>query len=304
MEKAREVFPEYDYSRSVYSGCRELVEFDCPEHGPQRQKAYLLLSGRGCSRCPNRYFSRKPNKPLDIQELKRKFPGFELDISSYKSSMGALKVRCLKCGNIFERSVNSLRSKSAGCPWCSGRYKGTEQLKQRLEKFYGDNVFDFSKAEYSGSRNNVEIICRSCGQTFCATPHSLLSRKDNGVRCPFCNHNISKGEKRIMSVLESVGLRKDIDYHKEKMFPELKSESGTALRYDFYIPSRNLLVEYNGEQHYAPKKIFGGEKELRVRRHHDWLKRKYAKKHGLKLLIIPYTRFNMIEEMLKEELCR
>lgn len=101
-----------------------------------------------------------------------------------------------------------------------------------------------------------------------------------------------------------MGLRKGVDYCKEKVFSELKSESGATLRYDFYIPSRNLLIEFNGEQHYVPKEIFGGKREFRIRKHHDWLKRRYAEKHELKLLIIPYTRFNIIEEILKEELCR
>ena len=50
------------------------------------------------------------------------------------------------------------------------------------------------------------------------------------------------------------------------------------LSYDFYIPSKNLLIEYNGEQHYKSIKHFGGRKMFLLQKHHDWLKRKYAKK--------------------------
>ena len=43
-------------------------------------------------------------------------------------------------------------------------------------------------------------------------------------------------------------------------------------------------------------------KELKNQRHHDWLKRKYAKKNNIKLLTIPYWEFDNIESILLKQL--
>ena len=73
-------------------------------------------------------------------------------------------------------------------------------------------------------------------------------------------------------------------------------------KYDFFIPAKNLLIEYNGIQHYKPVDIFGGKKQLKEQRHRDWLKRNYAKKNNYKLLTIPYWNCKIIEEVLEGNL--
>lgn len=74
------------------------------------------------------------------------------------------------------------------------------------------------------------------------------------------------------------------------------------LPFDFYIPSKNLLIEYNGGQHYKPVNHFGGYDSFLLRKHHDWLKRKYARDNNIKLLTIPYWDFKIIDELLEESL--
>ena len=73
------------------------------------------------------------------------------------------------------------------------------------------------------------------------------------------------------------------------------------LSYDFYIPNKDLLIEYNGKQHYING--FGSTThEWHKQLHRDWLKRKYAKENGINLLVIPYTQFNNINKILEEKL--
>ena len=38
---------------------------------------------------------------------------------------------------------------------------------------------------------------------------------------------------------------------------------------DLYIPKYNILIEYNGEQHYRPIDYFGGEKQFEIQQEHD-----------------------------------
>ena len=44
-------FPEYNYSRVVYTGNRDAVEVICPKHGVFFQKPICLLTGHGCPKC-------------------------------------------------------------------------------------------------------------------------------------------------------------------------------------------------------------------------------------------------------------
>ena len=140
----------------------------------------------------------------------------------------------------------------------------------------------------------MTIKCTTHDIIFKHIPYSHL--KNNG--CPLCsNYTI---EKKCFKILN-----KKINFEYQKMFKDLKDKLN--LSYDFYIPSKNLLIEINGEQHYKPVR-FGNisldlaKKNLKLQRHHDWLKRKYAKDNKINLLTIPYWEFRNIENILLSEL--
>ena len=302
IKKAKKIYPQYDYSLVKYVNAQTSVKIICPNCGLKEIKATYILSGRGCSCEKHKYITNKIVKELNKKEIEDKYPNFEIDYSTFKGNFSDIKIKCKKCGNYFNRNVSNLKSKNFNCPWCSGRYKTTEQLKKQLADFYGEDFFDFSKIVKNGNnRTPLEIICKKCNKSFISNEHELLSKKNNGVRCPFCSSNMSKPEKRIKTFLDKKYVLNKT-YFKEYTFDNFKSEKGGHFRYDFYIPSKNLLIEYNGEQHYLPKKKFGGIKQLKIQRHHDWLKRKYARNNGYKLLTIPYWNYKIIENILEENL--
>ena len=75
------------------------------------------------------------------------------------------------------------------------------------------------------------------------------------------------------------------------------------LPFDFFIPSLNCLIEYDGEQHFRPVSRFGGEEGFEKLRQRDELKNQYSKKNGIKLIRIPYTMKNVeIEPYILKEL--
>lgn len=166
-----------------------------------------------------------------------------------------------------------------------------EQFRKKFEIFESRHTeYDFSRADYKGSKKKLLVICRKHGE-FWQYPAAHL----RGKGCPVCSS--SKGELRIASLLESKGYALNESYFREQTFDGCKDR--IALRYDFYIPSKNLLIEYNGIQHYY--QTFDNH-DLRIQRHHDWLKRKYAKKHGVRLLTIPFTEYENIDKVLAEAL--
>jgi hypothetical protein len=68
------------------------------------------------------------------------------------------------------------------------------------------------------------------------------------------------------------------------------------------LPSNNIIIEYNGIQHYKQKEYFGGDNALEQQQERDMALRQYCKEHKIKLIEIPYTEYDNIEEILTKEL--
>ena len=75
------------------------------------------------------------------------------------------------------------------------------------------------------------------------------------------------------------------------------------LVFDFYIPSLNICIEYDGEGHYKPfrfsKDKKAMQKKLEETQIRDKIKDKYCKENNIKLIRIPYFEFDNIDEILK-----
>ena len=81
----------------------------------------------------------------------------------------------------------------------------------------------------------------------------------------------------------------------KKTFQDLKSSHNAYLRFDFYIPSKNLCIEFDGKQHFEPydfsgkltkKETLNEFENLKIR---DKLKNDYCNKNNIKLLRIKYN---------------
>ena len=58
---------------------------------------------------------------------------------------------------------------------------------------------------------------------------------------------------------------------------------------DIYIPSLNIAIEYQGQQHYQSIDFFGGEKAFEYRKKLDARKKQLCLEHNVKLIEWPYT---------------
>ena len=75
-------------------------------------------------------------------------------------------------------------------------------------------------------------------------------------------------------------------------------ETDNKYKYDFYVPLLNTLIEYDGIQHYKPITYWGGDSKLLKTTTRDLAKNKLAKKFGYKLIRIPYTKYDVLEDYL------
>ena len=67
------------------------------------------------------------------------------------------------------------------------------------------------------------------------------------------------------------------------------SKKGALLEFDIFITNKNVLIEYNGQQHYEFVKLFHKtEKKFQAQKERDILKERLAKDNGFKFVIIKY----------------
>ena len=136
----------------------------------------------------------------------------------------------------------------------------------------------------------IECRCKICDFIWKALPSNLLK----GVGCPKCKS--SKGERYISNFLSSI----NINYIPQYKFSGLRGLGNRLLSYDFYLHDYNLLIEFQGAQHFYVVDYFGGNKSYIVRQIHDLRKRKYAKDHNINLLTIWYDEIDKIPQILTQ----
>lgn len=191
-----------------------------------------------------------------------------------------VQVKCLDCNQTYSKPIGEFL-KNYKCPYCKGKQLINTKAVQAL---IGDDYEVMS--EYKDIYTKVLLRHKKCGFVFKILPKNFYKYK----LCPHCDKKVSKGEYRITNWLISQSL----DFEKEKSF---EWQVNKKRKYDFYIPSHNLIIEYNGEQHYRDVPIW--HKTAKEQQQIDKEKQQEAEQHGLKYLIIPYTQFKKIETILK-----
>ena len=287
---------KYDYSQMEYKNTHTNVKIICPIHGAFLQTPNTHLRGGGCPKCGfERTREKRTMSQNDfINRAKTIFPQYDYSKVIYKNSHTKVLITCPEHGS-FETLPDSLINGNHGCPMCGvskrakQRTKTTEQFIKDAKEVHGDK-YDYSLVEYKNTKTKVKIICHNHGVFEQVAGDHLC-----GYGCPYCNN--SHGENSISNWLNNHNFMINKDYFREYKFKELGLK-----RYDFYIPSKNLLIEYNGKQHYVIDSYNNSKQKLKEQRHSDWIKRKFAKDKGIDLLIIPYTEFDNIETILENKI--
>lgn len=153
-----------------------------------------------------------------------------------------------------------------------------------------DFKYNYEKTEYI--RNNLKVIitCPIHGD-FEQTPISHITNKSG---CKKCKDSI--GEKKISKILNKY----NIHYSREHGFEDCKNIY--PLRFDFYIPSMRICIEFDGIQHFEPVEIFGGEESFRKLKQNDLIKNEYCEDNYIDLIRIKYDQVDNIENILYNSL--
>ena len=273
-----------------YKGNAIKIKCRCKKDGYTWEiKPNDLISGHGCPKCSGNI--RKTTEEF-INELKEVNGDIEV-LGEYVNNKTKIKVKCRVDGYIWEMTPKHLLHKH-GCPKCYNDKRG-DDLRKTHEQFVNElkavNNNVEILGEYIDNKTKIKVKCKKCNHTWNATPNNLLTKCSG---CPKCN--ISKGEKRIAKYLDS----KNIKYKTQYRFKDCKNSR--TLPFDFYVPSLNVVIEYDGIQHYEIIDYFGGLDMFIYTKIHDTIKTIYCKENEIKLIRIPYWDFDNIEEILEKEL--
>ena len=176
----------------------------------------------------------------------------------------------------------------------------------------------------------MSYICETCDKSFtkkCSLQLHIktVHMKEKNFQCEICDksfgdngnlqrhiktctskENISSGEYQVRETLRNM----KVDFIHDATHDELTKCCGKSLRFDFLIQKEgfnNIVIEFNGKQHYEPVN-FGGisqeeaDNQFKKQKKHDRLKRKFCEENNYKLLEIHYKDYGRINEIVSDYL--
>lgn len=288
---------------------QSIIEYICPLHGKHTTKVTNVLQGKRCYKCSRQTALRKrwDNNLLQRQDdyynklLKKSKENGYILLSTKNNIEGNntyIDFVCPIHGVHKMRIYNYLNNKK--CPKCntekaSKKFRlGADEVEKRISEMGGKLL---NKKDYINQTvKNLKIVCGECGEVFIT---SLQRYKCHGGQvCSKCANLESKGERTIRHYLEE----NNILFEQEKWFDDCRDIN--PLPFDFYLPTFNTCIEYDGEQHYNDRGYKTGlfSDSLEYTKKHDEIKSNYCKKNKIDLIRIPYWKFNQIDTILKEQL--
>lgn len=153
-------------------------------------------------------------------------------------------------------------------------------------------IYKYDLASFNNLHDKIKIIC---------SKHGVFEQEANnhlrGEGCPLCAKE-SKKSKGCQTI------EKFLNENKIEFLTEYTFENCVGVRnklpFDYYLPKYNILIEYDGEQHYKPK-FHQTKEEFTKQKENDKIKNEFCKKEGIKLIRISYKEKN-IPQLLEEAL--
>lgn len=266
-----------------YIDSKTKIRFECPDCGNVwMAQPSNILCGKGCPKCRDAMLKKKfeMGKEEFCDRVQKANPNTEIVSTNDYTYHGRSLVRCKIHGG--ERIVNNANLiKGCGCKQCGN--EKTRKLKARTQDEFVSEVAKTSPhievlGEYINARTKIKVRCKNHNEIYYVTPDLLINGTGNCSKC-----TMTSGEYKVANYLDAEGY----EYIPQYSFDgnkEIKNK-----RYDFYIPSLNTCIEYDGKQHFEPLSNFGGEETFEYTQKCDAIKNAYCKEQGINLIRIPYT---------------
>jgi len=200
-----------------------------------------LLSGAGCPKCCNQI---KYTQRTLIEKLKNICPNIII-LGKYKNCVSKIHCKCKIDNYEWNPIVNNLLN-GQGCPVCSNHnvLRGINDMwttNPELAKLLADPEDGYKYTQ--GSSKRVNWKCPDCGNIIKNKIISQIYREC--ISCPRCSDGISYPEKFMYNLLQQL----NIDFEYQKKFDWCKYKFKEKQKYgiyDFYIPSKQIIIEMDG----------------------------------------------------------
>lgn len=268
------------------------IYYICPRHrdvGIQRTTLEGMRRMKiGCAHCIGRHKTTESFR-LEVFNIN---PNIKIN-GEYINASTPIECECLIDGIIWFPKPNALLN-GQGCPEC-GRIASNKNSTKTNQEFVHQlgivNPDIIPLQEYVQAKIPILVMCKKCGYKWQTTPDNLL----RGGSCQNCS--ATNNEKKLGDILIRLG------YHIERQKKYNDCRDRLPLPFDIYLLNQNILVEYDGEQHYMPVN-FGGisndeaEENLKKTQYHDAIKNKYCHQNNIPLIRVPYWEKNNLEEFI------
>ena len=224
--------------------------------------------------------STKGDLNRHIKMVHDKIKDFKCNLCEYKcSTNGILKTHV---------KMVHYKIKDFKCTKCDYSCSTKSNLKIHVKQVH-DKIKDFkcTLCDYSCTTNgNLNIHIKTCTGK---------------------NTRFSSGEFQVVKALEELGFIENKDYVFDSSFSELTDYCGRNLRFDFRFLNHNIIIEYDGRQHFEPV-CFGSiskekaDEKFKILQECDKAKDDFCKEFGYKMIRIKYTDFSNILGILSNEL--
>lgn len=266
-----------------YINAKEKLHFICNNGHDCYINWNNFKSGRRCNECNKNNISNRLTKYVEDDIKKNIEKEGYLIIGEYKNTNLPFLTICPHGKEYMLRYSHFLEGVRCGCETVK-KYEFEE-----VKEYFQNEGYTLLEEEYLNVFTKMKVECPK-GHIYYVNFHNFKS----GYRCPNCNS--SKGEDVIDKILNNY----NIQHIRQYKFDDCKCKQ--CLPFDFYLPDYNMLIEYDGRQHYEIVEYFGGFDSFVDTKIRDTIKNEYCKKNNIKLIRIPYWEFDNIKNILVDKL--
>jgi hypothetical protein len=225
----------------------------------------------------------------DIHKDSKGNPLYDYSLTDYQGAQNKVKIICPRhkqewkdeTGNeYFEMTANHhLRGRGCNFDYLENKVKHSDKDIEDAAKKYTTAV-EFIKGDFPKFNAAVKK-----GRKFY-----------DDISTHFVAITQSYGEKLVSQILSNKGLipKECVDDkncgYREKIFENCTNQKEgrfcRKLRFDFYLPKQNAVIEYDGEQHFVKRGKFG--EKFDSLKQNEIIKNKFCKDNNIKLIRIHY----------------
>lgn len=210
---------------------------------------------------------------------------------------------CPDCTSEYPMKMSFRTNNKCNCPYCVGtRVNHTNCLwttHPQIAMLLKDK--EQGHVVTHGSHKKEVFVCDKCGFE---QEKSVLSVVNQGLSCSRCSDGISYSEKFMINLLLQCELpfETQIIFKWSRNIKHANKKIKGNKKYDFFIPSLNLIIETHGDQHYNSGFNISTSRDLEEENENDFIKRELAIQNGLNYIVVDCRKSEL--EFIKDNILK